>query len=93
MSRISRKGDWKPKAQKKTEPRTAKIALAKALLRGDEIRLSTKGPVGQVTEITRAGELLTIQTDVLGERTFHEDHQVIRLDPKPPTKSDQRRPR
>jgi preprotein translocase subunit YajC len=88
------RGDWKPPPQKKSEPRTARLKRAEHVLRGDEIRLSTKGIVATVTDVSTddLGRRV-IATDRLGERTLWPDAQVIVLDPKPASKADQRRPR
>ncbi len=90
----AKKGAWVLKPTKKTEPRTARLVDVKALLIGDEIRLSSKGIVGRVTAIGSHPEgRREITADGLGSRILHEDHQVIRLDPKPATQADQRKPR
>lgn len=88
------RGDWKPPAQKPKEPRTARLKRAEHVLKGDEIRLSTKGVVALVTDVKEGDDgRRVIQTDRLGERVLWPDAQVIVLDPKPATKADQRKPR
>lgn len=88
------KGDWKPPVKKPKPERGAKMVRAAAILKGDEIRLSTKGKVGRVTSVEEDDEGRRVfAMDVLGERRFHPDHLLLRLDPKPPTLADFRRNR
>lgn len=88
------KGTWKPPAMNPNPPRTARLVEVRHLRPGDEIRFSTKGNLTHVTNVQRVDEeRLNVATDTMGERILHREIQVLRLDPKPATKTDQRRPR
>lgn len=88
------RGDWKPPPQKPRAERTVKMVRAAQVLKGDEIRLSTKGVIGKVLDVKMDDEgRRVILTDTLGERVLHPETNLLRLDPKPNTKADQRRPR
>jgi len=88
------RGAWKPPVQKPREPRTARLKRADQILKGEEIRLSTKGIVALVTDVsTDERGRRVLATDRLGERVLWPDAQILVLDPEPPSKTDQRKPR
>ncbi len=90
----SRSGAWKPPPQKTRVERTARLKDARHVLKGDEIRLSTKGVVALVTNVEEDDQGRRVfTTDTLGERVLWPDAQVLVLDPKPNTQADQRKPR
>lgn len=88
------RGDWKPPPQKPRAERSASLKRVAQVLKGDEVRFSTKGKATTVTNVEEddAGRRV-ISTTTMGERVLHPEAMILVLDPKPPSKADQRRPR